>query len=246
MSEVKRLQRYSRDFSGNLSKDPNGDWILFGDAAEREGFLAGKIAAQRLRADTAEADLQALRLVFENAEDCELNDAEQKLARVTAERDALQKRLNAADQKDDDLSFQLKDREGSRRDWFEEAQRLEKENKDLRKTLPNSTVELVSLRTQLAERDALLRECASEFNTAEASAFEVEMRRKIEAALSASAEPSAKVEAVAKEIYESWASQPGFTPWVDGGNSLKQDEARKAAQVQLSAPVERDERGPEE
>ena len=36
--------------------------------------------AQRLRADTAEAELQALRLVFENAEDCELNDAELKLA----------------------------------------------------------------------------------------------------------------------------------------------------------------------
>ncbi|SCZ74183.1 MULTISPECIES: hypothetical protein [unclassified Pseudomonas] len=44
---------------------------------------------------------------------------------------------------------------------------------------------------QLAERDALLRECASEFSTAEASAFEVEMRRKIDAALSTSEEPSA-------------------------------------------------------
>lgn len=88
--------------------------------------------------------------------------------RVTAERNALQERLNAADQNDDDLQFQLKDREGSRRDWFEEAQRLQAE---------------------LDKRDALLRECAAEFSTAEASAFEVEMRRKIEAALSASAEP---------------------------------------------------------
>ncbi|ROM29311.1 hypothetical protein BK645_10095 [Pseudomonas protegens] len=48
------------------------------------------------------------------------------LDRVIAERDALQERLNAADQKDDDLSFQLKDREGSRRDWFEVAQVAEK------------------------------------------------------------------------------------------------------------------------
>lgn len=51
--------------------------------------------------------------------------------RVTAERDALQERLNAADQKDDDLSFQLKDREDSRRDWFEAAQAAEKRVVDL-------------------------------------------------------------------------------------------------------------------
>lgn len=51
--------------------------------------------------------------------------------RVTAERDALQERLNAADQKDDDLQFQLKDREGSRRDWFEAAQAAEKRVVDL-------------------------------------------------------------------------------------------------------------------
>lgn len=55
--------------------------------------------------------------------------------RLTAERDALQERLNAADQEGDDLSFQLNDREGSRRDWFEEAQRLEKEVEALRKAL---------------------------------------------------------------------------------------------------------------
>lgn len=41
---------------------------------------AEQFDAQRLRADTAEAERDALRLVFENAEDCELNDAEQKLA----------------------------------------------------------------------------------------------------------------------------------------------------------------------
>ncbi|MFJ3121088.1 Arc family DNA-binding protein [Pseudomonas protegens] len=46
---------------------------------------------------------------------------------------------------------------------------------------------------------------------------------------------SPQVEAIAKEIYESWAGQPDFTPWVDGGNSLKQDEARSAARAQLSA-----------
>lgn len=51
--------------------------------------------------------------------------------RVKAERDALQERLNAADQRDDDLSFQLNDREGSRRDWFEAAQAAEKRVEEL-------------------------------------------------------------------------------------------------------------------
>lgn len=47
--------------------------------------------------------------------------------RVVAERDALQQRLTAADQKNDDLAFQLNDTEQSRRDWFEAAQAAEKQ-----------------------------------------------------------------------------------------------------------------------
>lgn len=39
---------------------------------------------------------------------------------------ALQSDLNERDQRTDDLSFQLKDREGSRRDWFEAAKAAEK------------------------------------------------------------------------------------------------------------------------
>ncbi|MFJ2455408.1 hypothetical protein ACIOWK_27350 [Pseudomonas protegens] len=46
--------------------------------------------------------------------------------RVTAERDALQRLLNAADQKDDDLSFQLNDRKASRYDWLQAAKAAEK------------------------------------------------------------------------------------------------------------------------
>lgn len=46
--------------------------------------------------------------------------------RVTAERDALQERLNVADQKDDDQSLQLNDREGSRYSWLQAAQAAEK------------------------------------------------------------------------------------------------------------------------
>lgn len=104
--------------------------------------------------------------------------------RVTAERDALQERLNAADQSEDDLQFQLKDREGSRRDWFEEAQRLQ---------------------VELAERDALLEEFATEMTLAitdsEVRAAMTSVGRsrfiqllqdhnaRLDAALSASAEP---------------------------------------------------------
>lgn len=39
----------------------------------------------------------------------------------------------------------------------------------------------------------------------------------------------AGIESLAQQIYQSWESQPGFVPWVDGGNSLKQDEARQIA-----------------
>ena len=39
----------------------------------------------------------------------------------------------------------------------------------------------------------------------------------------------AGIESLAQQIYQSWESQPGFVPWVDGGNSAKQDEARQIA-----------------
>lgn len=38
-------------------------------------------------------------------------------------------------------------------------------------------------------------------------------------------------EAVAKAIYEQWADRPGYVAWVDGGNSLKQNEARVIARA---------------
>jgi hypothetical protein len=34
-------------------------------------------------------------------------------------------------------------------------------------------------------------------------------------------------ESSAKAIYEQWANLCGYVPWVEGGNSLKQDEARR-------------------
>jgi len=51
--------------------------------------------------------------------------------------------------------------------------------------------------------------------------------------------PGALVEAVAKAIYWEWRRDAGYVPWVDGGNSLKQDDARKIARAVVSsaAPV---------
>ena len=51
--------------------------------------------------------------------------------------------------------------------------------------------------------------------------------------------PDALAEAVAKAIYWEWRRDAGYVPWVDGGNSLKQDDARKIARAVVSsaAPV---------
>lgn len=42
------------------------------------------------------------------------------------------------------------------------------------------------------------------------------------------------IEARAKEIYLTWADLDGYVPWVNGGNSLQQDRARRQAYIDLS------------
>jgi hypothetical protein len=37
------------------------------------------------------------------------------------------------------------------------------------------------------------------------------------------------IEAKAREIYDGWKDQPGWVPWVEGGNSHRQDDARRIA-----------------
>lgn len=133
--------------------------------------------------------------------------------RVTAERDALQERLNAADQKDDDLELQLKDREGSRRDWFERAEAAEKRVEVLRAELASANADkeayaqnAINLRDrkdrmqeqrndyakQLAKRDALLNLGLTMINRGIVSFDDqVEYRQKL-AALSASADLAAQ------------------------------------------------------
>ena len=39
----------------------------------------------------------------------------------------------------------------------------------------------------------------------------------------------AQIELVAKVIYEQWHDQQGYKPWMDGGNSHKQYDARRIA-----------------
>ncbi|WP_236203894.1 hypothetical protein [Pseudomonas protegens] len=83
---------------------------------------------------------------------------------------ALQSELNERDQRTDDLQFQLKDREGSRRDWFERAEAAEKRVEELQAEVDRLNRVKMALaekteahsdncsvyRTQLSERDALL------------------------------------------------------------------------------------------
>jgi hypothetical protein len=42
------------------------------------------------------------------------------------------------------------------------------------------------------------------------------------------------VEAMTRDIYNDWRGLPGWAPWVNGGNSHKQDEARRIARVDLA------------
>lgn len=41
------------------------------------------------------------------------------------------------------------------------------------------------------------------------------------------------IEDEAKRIYEQWADHRGYVPWVEGGNSLKQEDARRLAHAAL-------------
>lgn len=43
------------------------------------------------------------------------------------------------------------------------------------------------------------------------------------------AQLDAELEPVARAIYDGWKDQQGWVPWVEGGNSTKQDEARRLA-----------------
>lgn len=47
-----------------------------------------------------------------------------------------------------------------------------------------------------------------------------------------------QVEAMAAEIYSGWFALPGYVPWVEGGNSERQDDARRMARVVVHRKAE--------
>lgn len=51
------------------------------------------------------------------------------------------------------------------------------------------------------------------------------------------AKTKATVEAMAQEIYSEWKDEEGFKPWVEGGNSHKQEEARRIAIGKLTEHI---------
>ena len=54
-----------------------------------------------------------------------------------------------------------------------------------------------------------------------------------EAPHSASQSKADIIEARARLIYDGWCDQPGWVPWVPGGNSIKQDDARRLARSEI-------------
>ncbi|MDS9879411.1 hypothetical protein RMI40_31735 [Pseudomonas protegens] len=159
---------------------------------------------------------------------------------------ALQSDLNERDQRTDDQQFQLKDREGSRRDWFEEAQRPQAElDKRPSQIAMSLQTKIKRLEARLAERDALLRDTkamlASELSYELFEKMAAHIKR-IDAALSASAEPSEECNLtkatafVERLVYCAGAQQSVATGYLrDILDVLK-------GRAAPSAPVERDER----
>lgn len=102
---------------------------------------------------------------------------------------ALQSDLNRKDEQIDALTFSDNDRELSRRDWFDEAQRLQNElDKRPSQIAMSLQTKIKNLQAKLAERDALLRSWMN-IPRAASSPEPNEVRRKTDYLLSASAEP---------------------------------------------------------
>lgn len=45
------------------------------------------------------------------------------------------------------------------------------------------------------------------------------------------------IEEVAKTIYNQWENCEGWVPWVEGGNSIKQDDARDLARKSIELSI---------
>ncbi|MDF4205046.1 hypothetical protein P2W50_00380 [Pseudomonas protegens] len=111
---------------------------------------------------------------------------------------AFQSDLNAKDEQIDALTFSDNDREGSRRDWLDEAQRLQAElDKRPSQIAMSLQTKIKNLQAKLAERDSLLREAKADIagwlNVAPKHQPSKDLIYRIDTALSASAEPSAPI-----------------------------------------------------
>lgn len=91
-------------------------------------------------------DDEAQRRFDEYQRDTKLAKSEDEVARLTAQRDALQERLNAADQRVDDLETQLASTEQSRRAWFDSSQAADKRIDGLTGTSSRAAADIVAER----------------------------------------------------------------------------------------------------
>lgn len=85
---MSKVDRYSRDFEGNMCKDPNGPWVLVGDAAIRAQAVVGKL-------DAAQSELSALRE--------ELAVQVMTIQELAGANEDLQQRLKSAEQRNAEL-----------------------------------------------------------------------------------------------------------------------------------------------
>lgn len=91
---MSKVQRYSRGFNGEMTKDPFGAWVLVGDAAEREKATQSELAALREEIERRAADWQALNHEFDNVNK-RLADAEQQNAELVGALKEIITRCNA-------------------------------------------------------------------------------------------------------------------------------------------------------
>lgn len=109
-----------------------------------------------------------------------------------------------------------------------ERDQLKAENEQLRKGA-SCVDDLSALVRQLAQR---LRKAAPDNDLPE-KALDYLKRKGLQGSPLRTNQEDAP-ECAAQEIYKSWSGQEGFVPWVPGGNSLKQGEARRLARNAIS------------
>ncbi|ULT72982.1 hypothetical protein [Pseudomonas sp. BC42] len=139
---------------------------------------------------------------------------------------ALQSDLNARDQALDDAATENNERELSRRDWFEEAQRLQAElDKRPSQIAMSLQTKIKRLQAKLAERDVLLRDVLDGKHTTPG------WNQRMKAAISASAELGAKPQA--EPVY--MVRTHGSCCWEEVGSGSLEDFQSMPEEYELRA-----------